>query len=385
MSWSSFITGAATKATELITERDKEIQKKIDEQLSMMEEEAKATKKKGQTRRDSLKSAANQLVSFGMNPDQVAAFISGADPATLEASIKLLQSQATKAGGVTPQMTEQMVRSLPKADGTPEQVIEKLSTPVAGAAPQFGEMRGAFGLPSRTAKEAQERAAGMATELPEMPSAAGPLDLSVFATPKSFDQRKDAAQTALLDATTPKERDLAMKNLVSIMQIEALGKREGPTESDLRSNFRILDKTIKESMAGPGDLVVDKETGTYMYSRSVKPEIRAKIEQARLDGFKELVETYTQADGTVPESVARVLISFGVKVDKNGRPQFSAGREKPAAGSGTPTPAAAPAPKPAAAATTQLPTPKTQEEYDAIPVGTDYIDRDGKRKTKSAK
>ena len=168
------------------------------------------------------------------------------------------------------------------------------------------------------------------------------------------------------------------------MQIEALGKREGPTESDLRSNFRILDKTIKESMAGPGDLVVDKETGTYMYSRSVKPEIRAKIEQARLDGFKELVETYTQADGTVPESVARVLISFGVKVDKNGRPQFSAGREKPETGGGTPTPAAAPAPKPAAAATTQLPTPKTQEEYDAIPAGTDYIDRDGKRKTKSA-
>jgi hypothetical protein len=382
MSWSSFITGAATKATELITERDKEIQKKIDEQLSMMEEEAKATKKKGQTRRDSLKSAANQLVSFGMNPDQVAAFISGADPATLEASIKLLQSQATKAGGVTPQMTEQMVRSLPKADGTPEQVIERLSTPVAGAAPQFGEMRGAFGLPSRTAKEAQERAAGMATELPEMPSAAGPLDLSVFATPKSFDQRKDAAKTALLDSTTPKERDLAMKNLVSIMQIEALGKREGPTPSEVSRNFNELDKTIKDSMAGPGDLVVVGDR--YVYSRSVKPEVRAKIEQVRLEGFKELVETYLQEDGTVSVPVARVLMSFGVKV-KDGRPQFSAGREKPETGGGTPAPAAAPAPKPAEAATTQLPTPKTQEEYDAIPAGTDYIDRDGKRKTKSAK
>jgi hypothetical protein len=388
MSWASFITGAATKATELINDRDKEIQKKIDEQLSLMNEEAKTTKKKGETRRDALKSAANQLVSFGMNPDQVAAFISGADPATLEASIKLLQSRAVSPGGITPQMTEQMVRSLPKVQETPEQVIEKLSTPVAGAAPDFGTMRGAFGLPSGAAKEAQERAAKLRTELPELPSAAGPLDLTVFAEAKSFDKRKDDAQTALLDAKTPKERQLAMDNLVSIMQIEALGKREGPTESDVRSNFRILDTTIKNSMAGPGDLVIDKETNTYLYSRSIKPEVRAKIEQARLDGFKNLAQAYMQPDGSVPENVARVLMAFGVKVDRQGRPQFEASAAPPSRGGreGAPEAPAPVAPTPAAAPAadaSQLPRPTTQEEYDAIPSGTDYIDTDGKRKTKA--
>lgn len=385
MSWASFITGAATKATELISERDKEIQKKIDEQLSLMNEEAKATKKKGETRRDSLKSAANQLVSLGMNPDQVAAFISGADPATLEASIKLMSSQAIKGEGITPKITEQMLSSLPKVKETPEQVIQKLSTPVAGTAPDFGTMRGAFGLPSGAAKEAQERAAKLQTQLPELPSATGALDLTVFAEAKSFDTRKNDAQTALLDAKTPKEQQLARNNLVSIMQIEALGKREGPTESDIRSNFRILDTTIKNSMAGPGDLIVDKETNTYLYSRSIKPEVRARIEQARLEGFKDLAQTYMQSDGSVPEGVAKVLIAFGIKVDKQGRPQFrsatpssqSGPRAAPPA-SAAPTPAAAPA-----AGASQLPRPKNQAEYDAIPAGTDYVDTDGKRKTKS--
>lgn len=390
MSWASFITGAATKATELINERDKEIQKKIDEQLSLMNEEAKVTKKKGETRRDSLKSAANQLVSLGMNPDQVAAFISGADPATLEASIKLMNSQAIKGEGITPKITEQMLSSLPKVKETPEQVIQKLSTPVAGTAPDFGTMRGAFGLPSGAAKEAQERAAKLQTQLPELPSAKGPLDLTVFAEAKSFDTRKNDAQTALLDAKTPKEQQLARNNLVSIMQIESLGKREGPTESDIRSNFRILDTTIKNSMAGPNDLVVikDPDTGqnSYAFSKTIKPEVRAKIEQARLDGFKTLVETYTQPDGTVPESVVRILVAFGVKVDRQGRPQFGASAPSSQGGPGAAPPASAPAaPTPAAPAAdaSQLPRPKNQAEYDAIPAGTNYIDRDGKRKTKS--
>lgn len=386
MSWSSFITGAATKATELINDRDKEIQKKIDEQLSLMNEEAKATKKKGETRRDALKSAANQLISFGMNPDQVAAFISGADPATLEASIKLMQSQALKGEGVTPQITEQMLSAIPKVKETPEQVIETLSTPVAGTTPDFGTMRGAFGLPSGAAKEAQEKAVKLRTQLPEMPQAAGRLDLSVFAETKSFSDRKNDAQTALLDAKTPKEQQLARNNLVSIMQIESLGKREGPTESDLRSNFRILDTTIKNSMAGPGDLIVitdpDTKQNSYEFSGTIKPEIRAKIEQARLAGFKDLVETYAQPDGTVPTSVVRILIAFGVKVDKQGRPQFGTATPPSQSRPGAAPPASAPATTPAAGAS-QLPRPKNQAEYDAIPAGTDYIDTDGKRKTKA--
>jgi hypothetical protein len=179
--WSSFVTGFATQASKLIEDRDKEIQKQIDEQLELMNEEAKATQKKGQTRRDTLKTAANQLISLGMPQEQVAAFISGADQATLDATIKLMQKQATTPRGMTPEMSQQMLSQFPKTEETPEDVIERLSTPVAGAEPQFKQMRGAFGLPSPAAREATARTAGLRTTLPEMPMATTALDFGVFA------------------------------------------------------------------------------------------------------------------------------------------------------------------------------------------------------------
>jgi hypothetical protein len=176
--WSAFITGAATKAVDIIEERDKEIQEKLSLNLKAMEEEARSTRKKAETRRDQLKEAASQLIAFGMSPDQVNTLIANYGPDTLKTTIETLKEQ----GGVRPEQAQQFLGETPAAAGDLESTIARMTTPTVPTEPvPATQMKGAFGLPSRAPADFAERAKTLATELPEpaMPTTA--LDFGVFA------------------------------------------------------------------------------------------------------------------------------------------------------------------------------------------------------------
>lgn len=402
--WSAFITGMATEANKMIDERDKEIRDLTANQMNSYYKRALEAKKKAETRREQIKDYAGSLGSFQL-PDgtkltetQIVGLIESGQAKEV---IDLFQT-AAKEGRLSKEQFEKVIKPEPGEKKDITSFIQKKATPAATAAglsfeEQAKQTRGAFGLPSgREVSRIQQEflaKSGMteeeirATELPEMEVKGRAIDYGVFAKPRTFAQRKERAQSDVLSATTDEDRKKALAELTTILKIEDLGKKEGPTESDIRSNFRILTNTIAQSMAGPGDLVIDKETGTYMYSKTIKPEVRAKIEQAKLDGFKDLVREYQNPDGTVPDNVRRVLIANGVKFDRNGVPVFtvtqSGGSSAPSAPAPAQTPAA-PSARPASARNTSgLPRPTTQAEYNAIPPNTDYIDTDGIRKTKT--
>ena len=396
--WSAFIAGAATEANKMIDERDKEIRDTTVNQLNSYYKKALETKKLAETRREQLREYANQLQSFQLadgtrlTEGQIIDLLQS--PKNAQDVIEMFGS-AAKEGRLSKEQFERVVERKPGEKRSLTEFVQKQTTPAVtepglGFAEQAKQTRGAFGLSSERedARTQQEFLAksGMteqelrATELPKGEVTKTAIDYGVFAKPKTFAQRKEMAQSDILRAATDEDRKKAITELATIIKIENIGKKEGPTESDIRSNFRILNNTIAQSMAGPGDLVIDKETGTYMYSKTIKPEVRAKIEQAKLDGFKDLVREYQNEDGTVPDNVRRVLIANGIKFDNKGVPLFKVqAPSETTPTSATPTGQTRPS---ARGSTSQLPRPKNQAEYDAIPPNTDYIDVDGKRKTK---
>jgi hypothetical protein len=104
-------------------------------------------------------------------------------------------------------------------------------------------------------------------------------------------------------------------------------------------------------------------------------ETRRQILETQSTAAKNALSLYTDAKGLpLNRDVASVMNSYTAIVPSVVRTDGAA----PAAG---PQPAA-PAPTARPTPTTSIPSPKTREEYDAIPRGTRYIDTDGKTKIK---
>lgn len=188
--WSSFVTGFATKATELIEERDKEIQDNIKVQLSEMYKSRQKALQTAETRRDELRKTASQLRGYGIPDDAIANIITSGDATSIT---ELLQKEAV-AGTLTQDKIDTFIGR--KESNVPQEaldtIIKRLSTPVKSTTrmPLATEMKGAFGLPTRAADRtvAETTAAtGMtleelqSTELPEIPLTATQFDFSVFA------------------------------------------------------------------------------------------------------------------------------------------------------------------------------------------------------------
>jgi hypothetical protein len=188
--WSAFVTGFATKATELIEERDKEIQDNIKVQLSEMYKSRQKALQTAETRKDELRKTASQLRGYGVPDTAITNIITSGDADSIT---EMLQKEAV-AGTLTP---EKINRFIGKQDSSVPQealdaVIKRLSTPTKSTtrAPLATETEGAFGLPSRAGKRATTEflaASGMtqeeleATEMPEIPLTATKFDFSVFA------------------------------------------------------------------------------------------------------------------------------------------------------------------------------------------------------------
>lgn len=311
--WSAFVTGMAEKATSLIDERDKEIQEKIDRQLEKMYKDAAETKKKAQLRRDTLESTARELMTLGVSDVQAASLLQNVGPEGAANMVERLKNSKQ----ITPEKIRAALSQVETVDAPLGEVIAKQTTPTATEV-QAPQMRGAFGLPSRAGKEFAETAKGIETELPDIPTKAQPLDLSVLedADEETFNKRKNEARIKVLDATTPEEQTNAIAELTTILAVEDYGKdkEDGLKESDVRSNLRILDASIKQSMAGPGDLVVvtNPATGerTFEYSKDIDPKVRQAIESKRKIEFSKYVNRFYAQEGQVPDVVQRVVGAF---------------------------------------------------------------------------
>jgi hypothetical protein len=311
-----------------------------------MEEEARQTKKKAETRRDQLRAAASQLISFGMTADQATSLISNYDQETINTTIEALKSR----GGVRPQEATQFLGETPAPSMNLEEAISTRTTPTARPVAAV-ETRGAFGLPSRSGAEFAEKASTLKTELPESTVASSSLDFSVLMEESSdtLDKRINRASIRLLDAETEEDRETAKLELNQVLAVKALQQKEagGVKEADVRANYRILNNSIMESLAGPGELVRDTETGSLMYSRAASPEVRNRIEQQKRKAFMEspLTKSYRLSDGTLPEEVSRVINSFTYAAP--------ASKQQPAQQGDKPAPSPVPAEAPAQAAQAQ--------------------------------
>lgn len=402
--WSAFVTGFATKATELIEERDKEIQDTIKVQLSEMFKSRQKALQASETRNDTLRKTASQLRGYGLPDAAIGEIITSGDSETIT---ELLQKEAI-AGTLTPEKVTKFLgeRSGKQPSEALDTIIKRFSTPVKSTTrmPLAKEMKGAFGLPTRAAdRTVAETVAstGMtleelqATEMPEIPLTAQKFDFSVLSdgestfaktkdrarqavlsaeegspeykaamsvlqdiikienldkdsSDKTFAALESTARTALFNAKTPEDTATATASLNRVLAIKAIGKRdeEGIKESDVRSNLRILDATIKQSMAGPGDLVTTKDDQgnlVYEYSKSIKPEVRARIEKARSVAFKGYAaEHYALEGGKLPPEVRRVMSAFIME---------PAGEATPAQPGGQPAPAKPQKPAPSATGT----------------------------------
>ena len=378
--WSGFITGFAEKSVSLIEERDKEIRKSVNSRIEDMFKQAAVSKKEAESRREGLTSLANQLMGVGFSETETRALLD--NPEQAESVIKLIEASPNKMAD--PETKRKLFapaseRMAGYAGEKPMDFIKKIATPQRNAVPTVlpTEMRGAFGLPSGAedyVKSLGLKEEDLATELParEIAKPLG-LDMSVFREADTFNERKNAAQVALLEADPGSDEfKQASSTLSRISAIEDIGKdsENKLKESDVRSNLRNLENTIKEQMAGPGNLVrIANPDGSfsYGYKKGLDSSVIKSIENSRQTAITSYLREFYSVRGEIPDVVRRAAAPFLVAP---GTPvKVGGGQDKEG---GAP-----------AAPTGGLPSPKSQEEYDGLPSGTRYIDTDGKVKIKS--
>jgi hypothetical protein len=283
--WAAFLTGAATKATSLIEERDKEIQDDITLKINEMYKSAQETKKKAETRADKLREFASQLKALGFSDDEAVAVISSG-----EANTENVINLATEKAKVSPVTAEERTGLLPggvkSMPGGIQEFIRKQTTPVVPEGATLfprDQMRGAFGLPTdaatRTTKSLLART-GMTEEqllgrLPEPEFIATPLDFSVFTSEKDKPkgvvelENKLADIAAVMPGATTEER---MKNAVA-------------TEEGQQLQAQIAGRTLLEANRKAKADTGEKQRSTDQIRRLVTTRLQEEIAPLQ---FKEI-------------------------------------------------------------------------------------------------
>lgn len=377
--WQAFVTGFSKQAAVDIEERNKDIKKQIQQSLINREKTNEEVRKKAEkeysSRAEVARKASSLLSSAGLSKDEMenylVAFVENPDRFTSF-------EEAVKEGRIGVDSVGDFV-TLPKTQPEKRVRLEDVlggfrARPAAGAKPaDYSETRTAFGLRAGNIARAAETEAAVALGMSDeeklglqyetpAPKLDAQFNYSVLLKEKqdSIDKRINRASLAVLDADTEEKRNLARAELDRVLAVKSLQKQSesGSKESDIRANYRILNNTIMESMAGPGDLVRDTETGALMYSRAAKPEVRAKIEAQKRKAFmdSELTNSYRQSDGKLPPEVQRIISSF----------TYSSPAAAPTGGGGAPAPAPAPAPSgspaPAAPAAAPAAAPTSEKQ-----------------------
>lgn len=376
--WSAFITGAAEEATKIIKEENKAISERVIAEMERTLKKRQEAEEASLTKRDEARKQAEALKTLSggrLTETQIVGILSGGEAETV---IKQLRQRT-----VGPEkLAKLFTPASPDDQAELESYLQDVGKLTGTVPPRVGEDTGAFGLPTRAGRVTRERALAKTglteeelyqTRMTTPTGVEGSLDLSALAPEEDFSERKNKARIALLEAD-PKSAEFkdATNTLSRIAAIEDIGKAKEDRlkESDVRANLRNMDNTIKESMAGPGNLVrIANPDGSfsYGYKKGLKPEVIKAIENARQNTFTSYLREFYSENGEIPDVVRRAAAPFLVSPGTPVRADSDKGR-------GVPTP-----PVPAGA----LSAPKTQEEYDAMPSGTRYIDTDGKIKIKS--
>jgi len=232
--WSAFLTGAAKQATALIEERDKEIRDNMNIRMNEMYKRAEVAKKEAEERREELTGLANELVGAGFDEREAAYLLQNPEQA------KKIIAYADKTGGITAEKKQQLFSKNKEhlnalEDETPQEYIKRVTTLGQSSRPliELSEMRGAFGLGSNAERNISEflSTAGrtkedlMATELPSRKVMPLGLDMTALAEDKTFDERMDAAQLAMLDNPPgSEEHTAAMSVLIRVLELRRLAR-----------------------------------------------------------------------------------------------------------------------------------------------------------------
>jgi len=368
--WSAFVTGFAEQASVEIEKTNKEISDRVLAEMSALIEKKQEAEELSETKRDAVRKQAAALQALAgpnLTESQIIGIINSGEADTV---IKKLRDNT-----VGPEKIKQLfIPADPDAQADLEQYLSEVGK-LTGKAPVRTEMeRGAFGLRTRAGEAARARglaAAGMTeedlykTSMVRPEGVEGKLDLSVFKEEESLSKVEDKLIKTMINPEASKdEKKQAASTLGRIgaakdlLKVDKEGGPGGVKESDVRSNFRILDAKIKNEFAGPGDLVryTDPATGevSLELSNDVKPEVRQQINEARTAAFNSYIQEHYAQTGSVPPAVRRVAAAFLGTA--------------PAA----PKPAGAPTPKPPAGKVV-VTTPdnrriifNTQEEADAF-------------------
>ena len=383
--WGAFVTGFAEQASVEIDKTNKEISDRVLAEMSSLIKKKEEAEETAQTKRDAARKQAAALQALAgpnLTESQIIGIINSGEADTV---IKKLRDNT-----VGPEKMKQLfIPADPNAQAELEQYLSEVGK-LTGKAPVRTEMeRGAFGLRTRAGEAARARglaAAGMTeeelyqTRLASPEGVKGRLDLSIFKDEESVSNMQDRLIKTIIDpSSSEEEKNSASKTLGEIGGAKALlkAKEEGISfkESDIRANLRNYVATIKERMAGPGNTkrVLNPETNSIdiIYGKTVKPDEIRRIESAADTALNGYINQYYYVNGEIPDVVQRVVATFTARPMPIRSGAGEAAGEVPAP-TGKPT-------KPKGI----LPTPKTKEEYDAIPSGTRYIDTDGKTKIKS--
>lgn len=386
--WSAFVTGAAEEATKIIKEENKAISERVIAEMERTLKKRQEAEEAALTKRDEARKQAEALKTLSggrLTQTQIVGILSGGEAETV---IKQLRQRT-----VGPEkLAKLFTPANPDDQAELESYLQDVGKLTGTVPPRVAEDTGAFGLPTRAGRVTRERALAKTglteeelykTRMTTPTGVEGRLDLSIFKDEESVSDMQDKLIKTIIDpSSSEEEKDAASKTLGEIGGARALlkAKEEGVSfkESDIRANLRNYVNTIKERMAGPGNTkrVPNPETNSVdiIYSKTVKPDEIRRIESAADTALNGYINQYYSVSGKIPEPVQRVVATF------TARPmaiRSGAGGAGGAAGE-VPAPTGKPT-KPAGI----LPSPKTKEEYDAIPSGTRYIDTDGKTKIKS--
>ena len=324
--WSAFVTGAAEEATKIIKEENKAISERIIAEMERTLKKRQEAEEASLTKRDEARKQARALQTLSdgkLTETQIVGILSGGEAETV---IKQLRQRRVGPEKIAKLFTP----ANPDDQAELESYLQDVGKLTGTAPPRVAEDTGAFGLPTRVGRVTRERALAK-TGLTEeelyktsmtMPAGVeGSLDLSIFKDEESVSDMQDELIKTMIDPQASKEEKReAAKTLGQIGAAKDLLKADkeggpgGVKESDVRSNFRILDATIKKQFAGPGDLVryTDPATGevSLELSNDVKPEVRQQINEARSAAFNAYIQEHYSQTGSVPPAVRRVASAF---------------------------------------------------------------------------
>lgn len=199
---------------------------------------------------------------------------------------------------------------------------------------------------------------------------------------------------AIVNAKTPQERAAAQQEYNKVIAVEKQGKDSGegggkiPTANTLSGLLtKAGTRAVTEKFGGDvaKNLIVDTapDGSTSFRYIGTDPVARAQVLNTAKEAMRYAVQPYLDMTGRpLNRDVEVALRTQGVQFNDAGAAVFDAMPVPAAPAAPARTPAGRGTTRNPATAASGMPRPTTQEEYNALPSGTEYIDTDGQVKRK---